>query len=158
MWIWHSSFVSNSAVLIWLLLSTVPAAAAVAVPAVVYACLITLFWLIHIGLSHYRHRTNIAQRAATMNNLLPLMMMSLSRTFSYFYLPMTSATLSLLACRSVEVPLVGVAGQVEFVRQSRWVLVSRGITLRGRERELREESVYWFPAWDLGKGFITLHS
>ena len=95
-----------------------------AAAAVVYALLVVAFWIAYTCVVSLKGASWGGYRSQMWHGFAPLVLMSLSRTLSYFYLPITSATLSLLACRSVEVPQVSGGGKVTFVTQSHWVLVS----------------------------------
>jgi hypothetical protein len=100
--------------------------------AVLYTLIIVLLWLVFVGVSYYRQK-NLLQRKAVLQNLRPLVLMSISSTMSYFYMPVTSSSLSLLACRSVNVPISDAEGKLEFMMQNRWVLVSRVKSRIGRQ-------------------------
>jgi hypothetical protein len=94
--------------------------------AVGYVCVVVLFWLGFLGLKFSQVQNNPVARAEIKESLYPLIMVSVSRTLSYFYLPITTATLFLMDCRSVNVPSITTEGVLQFKEESRWVMVSIG--------------------------------
>ena len=92
--------------------------------AVAYACLVVVICMSFLGIAYMRVRQSAGQRMIVCQAVWPTILMSLSRTLSFLYLPITSATMSLFSCRSLAVPVEGEGMQVEFVKELRWTMVS----------------------------------